>query len=403
MPFKLSSPLATTAFLVSMMIALGLVSWLFPSQYGDVGTIDFVQYWRSWHLLSLNKNPYDLALAKSVDASMTRVPQDFIISWNPPWAFTLLSPALCLSFEQSATLWMLIQFFLLGILAITAPIALGINSPKPFLSAMAVASFFPALSSIYWGQTGLIIATSFTLFLFFQRRGSLSLAGLALLPLSIKPHLLYLLIIPGTIWLFHLRRGEAVRFLIALCGGFAVLVTCTCLVSPSSISNWVALLRVDPPGITRYGAVPFQGWQTTTLATWVRQLLTTDAPPRWPLVVIPLCAFFITAVYFLRSRSPIAWKGLAPALLCVSLITNNYGWVYDQSVLIVTQMAIVYGALELTSRAQRYAVVGSAFLFQIAAILLSDHPQHHFVWLPIALLCLLTAQQRLVAAQSSTR
>ena len=122
MPLKLSSVQAKAAFLVSVTVALALVSWLYPLHYGSVGTIDFVQYWRSWHLLWLDKNPYDLNLAKSFESSLANVPQHLLMSWNPPWTFTLVSPVLFMSFGSFSVVALVSVIRAIGNVVAVAPV-----------------------------------------------------------------------------------------------------------------------------------------------------------------------------------------------------------------------------------------------------------------------------------------
>jgi hypothetical protein len=197
------------------------------------------------------------------------------------------------------------------------------------------------------------------------------------------------LVPPAVRWLMQLPRPQAFRFLAGVGGGFAVLLGCTAMISPSSIPNWLSVIRIEPSQQHVAGAVPFAFWQTANITTWLRILCTSDHVPEWPLGVVPIVAFALTTVWFAVSRRPVVWRDIAPPLLCLSLITSNYGWVYDQSVLVVSQMAIVCGALALPRRALRLTIITLAFGAQVFAIYLSDSPQHHFVWLPLLIVSLL--------------
>lgn len=375
--------------LFGIALTLHVISTHFPLAYGSFGTIDFIQYWRSWHMLLEGNNPYDHALVSARHYAMFDTSIPLVVSWNPPWTFVLLAPFLSESFGASALLWMLIQFFLLGMIAILIPATLADSRMGLVLRAATVMIFFPVLNSLYFGQLGILLAASVALFLFYQQRGAFFAAGLSLLPLSAKPYLFLLLVPPGVRWLMQLPRPQAFRFLAGVGGGFAVLLGCTTMISPSSIPNWLSVIRIEPSQQHVTGVIPLAFWQTANITTWLRILCTSDYVPEWPLRVGPIASLVLTTVWFVFSKKPIVWRDIAPPLLCLSLITSNYGWVHDQSILLVSQMEIVSAALTLPRSALRPTIIGVAFAGQILAIYLSERPAYHFVWLPLFILVLL--------------
>lgn len=393
-----SVPLALS--LICLVLALYGVSAIFPLPFGSVGTIDFFQYWYSWSAIREGNNPYDPALASEIQKAMPHISLNRFMAWNPPWTFVLLSPFTSGPFETCAMFWMLFQFILLAVIANVIPRALEERAPSLVFRAITPIIFFPVLNSLYFGQLGALLATSVALFLFFQQRGSFFLAGLSLLPLSVKPHLFFLLVVPGVKWLIELPRAHAARFMCGALGGFATLIAVTCSFAPHVVYDWIAAMRGSNVSSFAEGTIPFPLWRTTTLTTWIRIAFTSNEIPSWPLKVVPAVALIATIVYFLRAKGPVIWKDVAPPLLCLSLVLSSYGWVYDQSVLIVPQAAIVCGALSLQRRAARIALLSLAFGLQIVAIYLSDMPQHYFVWLPIAILLLLRVERTVVSTRT---
>lgn len=398
----MSSPTAKKCLIfISVLGALVIISSLLPLHYGSLGAKDFIQYWRSWRMMLEGLNPYDSVLASAFQDKITATPSQLIVSWNPPWTYVLLSPILAFPFENAATLWMTIQFLLLATIAIVLPQALETPRSNVALTGVASILFFPVLSSLYFGQLGVLLATSVALFLYFQRRGLFTAAGLSLVPLSIKPHLFLLFIVPALLWLTSMPRKHALQLISGCCGGFAALLACSYAINPSAMSDWIHAFSSDPTSSSAGVGIPYQFWQTTTLATWVRIFLNPDAPPVWPMRVIPLTAFPISALYFLTKKGAIIWKDITPPLLCLSLLTSSYGWIFDQSILVITQLAVVCGALNLPKRGQGLVLIALAFLVQGIAICLSDFPQHYFVWMPIALLALLSLQRGLERRSSN--
>jgi hypothetical protein len=379
--------------LLSIITLVVLIGVAHPANYGDLGTNDFIQYWRSWEALRRGLNPYD----PEVLATFHDKIKWYSLSWNPPWTFTLLAPVLSFSLGVSSTIWLLIQLLFLLLLAVTVPAALKMEPFNLSLRAFTVATFFPLLSSIYWGQLGSLLVSSLALFLYLQQRNSLFLAGLALIPLSVKPHLLFLFAIPGLLWLTQLPKIKAIRFICGAVSGGTALLAITLTLNPAAISEWLAAMNNSSMQSTIKG-VPFENWQTATIASWLRTLLASNYIPTWPLKVVPLTAFAVTAIYFTAKREvKIEWQEIAPWLLPLTLLFNSYGWAFDQSVLIITQFATIGTALRIRERLSRYLLIAAAFGVQILAIAISDNPQHSFVWLPIAMLGLYILSRSVLA------
>jgi len=123
---------------------VALIPTLFPLPLGAVGTTDFVQYWSAWHVILDGGNCYDAGAVYALQSSLADKNPP-LISWNPPWTFTLLSPLLLFPFEQSATLWFLAQILLLGVIISTVPQAFSLPKLLPIPGAMIVTEVSPQI------------------------------------------------------------------------------------------------------------------------------------------------------------------------------------------------------------------------------------------------------------------
>ena len=343
---------------------------------------------------------YDQEISYTLPSHLTKDPLPLITSWNPPWTFVLLSPFLTLPFEQSAVLWLLVEVALLSCIVSVVPYALELPRLPLLGGALVAATFFPALSSMYFGQLGILLTTSVAMFLYFQQKRMSLWAGIALLPLTTKPHLFFLFIPPGIKWIVQISNKERHRFLLGSIGGFTILVALTYLIAPSSISSWLHHLSSSSTVETKSSVVPFQDWMTATLATWTRIVISsiTHHLPTWPLVAFPLIGTIASAAYFLKDRSPLLWTRITPPLLCLSLLMSNYGWAFDQSPLLICQIIIICRSRHYSSRYARCGMIAAAMSVQLAACLLSryaDAPQHYYVWIPVAILILLISDRRI--------
>ena len=99
------------------------------------------------------------------------------------------------------------------------------------------------------------------------------------------------------------------------------------------------------------------------MATW-------GTNPTWPLMAIPLVACFGITLVILVRRPTIMWPSSAPRLLCLSLATSSYGWVYDQSALVLCQYLLVAQALTYDTRLVRYGILLGVISPQIIPLVL---------------------------------
>lgn len=363
---------------------------------GRPGTGDFIQYWSAWQLMRRGANPYDAQLLEQIQSATLKSSHGVTFPWIPPWVFLALSPVLSLPFGQAAAVWIAVGFGLLLLVSIVLPLGLGVPRVPPLVATVVTVLFFPILDSLRLGQLGVVFAASISLFLYFQRSGALLLAGVSLLPLSFKPHLFFLLVIPGILWLRQLPARNRRLFLAGVVGSFSLLVAACAIVRPSVCKEWLTALVSRPVGTS---AVYISDWQTTTLVTWIRIVIAdlTGTLVMWPMWVVPLCGV-VGSIYLLHTRRyRIEWETLMPPLLCLSLGTCNYGWVFDQSVLVVCQMALVCDLFRPGDR--RGVILRAAIALVIQSVCLGgsiarDTPQHLYAWVPWAYLLLFVHRLR---------
>ncbi len=388
-------PVVRWALIVGLtLVLLFMVTSACSLTPGGPGTIDFIQYWSAWQLMRRGDNPYDANLLGQMQSALTGTSDFLIFSWNPPWTFLALSPILSLPFGQSASMWLALQVVLVVIVSMTTPRALCGHVPRPLMCALATIFFFPILQSMKMGQLGILFATSISLFLYFQGIGAFLLAGLSLLPLSFKPHLFFLFVVPGVLWLKQLPSQARARFLLGSLGGFCLLVLTCCAAWPSGFTYWLQALTTKEVTGVGAQAVHITDWQTATMVTWIRLMLQHQSGVlvTWPMLTIPLVSFLACSLYIYRRCQPIRWESLTPPLLCLSLGTCNYGWVFDQSVLVVCQIALVGALYALSNRTRVLICVVILLAIQALSIVGANTlelAQHYYAWIPWAYLVLL--------------
>jgi hypothetical protein len=360
-------------------VLIAIVLSLHPLQPGSFGTIDFIQYWSAWELMAHGRNPYDPSLLHATQSALIDGEARLVYSWNPPWTYTLLAPFLSLPFPTSATFWLVFEVLALLFIAAQTPKAIKVASLGPLWSIVATLAFLPTLFCLRYGQLGVLFTLAITLFLLAVNSQRFFLAGVSLLPLSAKPHLFLLCLVPGLVWLLQIPREAAKRFLVGAIGGGAVLVCLTLLVEPLSLRWWLAAMTADPSASLHL--VPVQNWMPHTTATSIRVLImaTMGHNPTWPLIAVPLVSVVTTALYFLWRRQSIDWSTLLPPLLCLSLGTSSYGWIHDQTPLVLCQYLLLSLSLSATSRA-RPLLLALSISAQAVPLMLTVGSLMNFYW-----------------------
>lgn len=367
-----------------------------------VGANDFLQYWSASRLLNGGQNPYDALQMHEFQVQMGLPGNETVLMWNPPWTVALMAPILVLPFSAAVGAWFLLSLVLVCIMAVLIPASVARRSPRPVLCAAATALFYPMTESLRLGQLSIALTFALTVFLWCVRRRSFIFAGLALVPLSVKPHLFFLMVVPGVLWLRQLSRGDRTRFLGGVVSGGVVVVVGTVLVWPESVQWWLQALSHPP---TAPGAVPMEEWQTATVSSWIRRVLLewTGALHHWPMWFVPLLALTATGGFFLLKRPTICWAHITPPVLCLSLLCGSYGWLFDQTLLLVLHLKVFSQVLEW--KQQRVRRRGLALLLLVNVMVwgvaaLPQSAQHYFAWVPLAFLLLWWWSERVTSGFS---
>ena len=376
--------------LVCVVVAYGLASTgVTRLPLGGPGTRDFVQYWGAWTLLRRGENPYDGVSIRALQQELGTVEAD--TTWNPPWTPVLLSPVLGLPFEQSAALWFLCQLLGALFLSVFIPRAVGRPEMPMVLSGLIVLSFLPVLDTLYWGQLAVLLTLGATMFLYFERKGHMFAAGVSLVPLTMKPHFLIFMLPAGVLWWWQLSPRNRWQFGLGFLGSMAMLGGVVVALAPQALTLWGAAL-MSPRSVM--GAVPTVAWKTATVTTWFRLFLTDSVggTPVWPMILLPSLTFVGLSWYYFYSRPTISWRYTLPVLIGLSLTTGSYGWLYDQSILVIGLVTVVADALRWKDKRARRIALSLVALIELLAVTQSCagyNQQHLYAWIPVAVLSLL--------------
>jgi hypothetical protein len=371
--------------LVGVAAAVGVVLSAAAIDHADVtadtglpvGAHDFIAYWAAFDATSDGGDPYDEPSLRAVERELhPRYESGAQRYWNPPWALLLLSPVLVLPFELATSVWLL--------LTLTATIVAGFVSwrlfvdrtePLPPLALLAVVASVPLIECLRLGQMSSVVALAVLGAFLALREGYDGTAGVLLALSAAKPQVAALAVLAVGVAVVIERRWRVVW---TGAGTFATVAICSYLVHPSAWAGW------DPFSISpSYQFSP-------TIAGWIRNALpaTDGGRPAWPMILVPLCALIVLALWLWRRRGSLDWTSV-PTLLAVSLLVVPFSGVYDGVILVPIHVVIVGAVVKRRSGAV-WALVAliAVHAGALAVRSLEASDLHHLIIVPIGLLAL---------------
>ncbi len=196
-------------------IFFGLFLGIITHNYAPkIGAQDFVRYWSASRLLISGGNPYDarslLTLQKANSPKLKFYDNDVVETWNPPWLLLVMAPLGILPFDLAVRLWIFLSIFLLVMaLFLTWRMAMGSKYQSLFILVLCV-DFLSGntLDMIKLGQISSLILISVILGVFLIQKEKDWLSGVILFFSTIKPHLVYLVLLVILIWSIRKRRWK---------------------------------------------------------------------------------------------------------------------------------------------------------------------------------------------------
>jgi Glycosyltransferase family 87 len=354
--------------LLRAILLAGLVAaiiWL-SREHVPALTDDFIAYWSAARLLARGGDPYDPASLLAVQQSVGWPHATPLPVWYGPWIVALSAPIGLLPYWPGRVGWMIAQIvLLLGAASITWRVYDGsAESRRPFLLAT---TFAPAILCLVEGQITPLILFGLACFLRCSQRREDWLAGLALLPLTAKPAVLYL--VWPALLLWTLRSGR-VRIL----GGLAV----------TAIAASVAALVLNPDVFgewLRFGAAtsPLGQNYTPTVGSVLRSVFGTDRV--WLAYVSVGVGLLWWVSTWRRYHQGLDWRDELPTLTFASLVTAPFAWSHDA-------LLVFPAVLQAAVRSQVSAVGNVWLLLNGASVALYPVLRYRQTWYLLYLMAL---------------
>lgn len=293
---------------------------------------DFVEYWTVAHLLLSGNNPYSLAEVFRMEKALGFDQSVPIMLLSPPWILPLLAPlGLVKSYALGWILWIAVMVVCVAWASrmlmdvYFGELRIAEISNTWFYRALFGFTFYPVLLCLRYAQTAPLMLLGIAGFLYFQRKGKDALAGAFLSLTLIKPQLFLLLFLAVCFRSFQQRRWKALT----------LAVLCT------AVFSTVALL-FDRHAFQQYRdltSTPYLQVYASGILAGVRRLFG-GVGTFWMQLVPPVMGLAWFVVYWPRHSKAWSWKENLPLLLTVSVATSAYGWLFDQTLLVLPVIAL---------------------------------------------------------------
>jgi hypothetical protein len=331
---------------------------------------DFIEYWSASGVFLQGGNPYSAIELLATQRSIGWTEPAPLMMWNPPWLLPLLLPLSLPSFWMARAIWYLIS--LISILGISLWFwkHLGGSLSATWLSVLGTLSFLPVLTALYLGQISPLVLAGLWGFVWALKKNWSITAGVFLLLIGAKPHLLYLLWLILALWIIRNRNWK-------------ILFGATIAFAGSSL----VAVAIDPVIFTQYlrAIASSSGpviWQTPT---WGVALLMLFPGNSWLRFVPSLLALPITILLWRKWQADFCWDRYLPTIILLSVTSSSFTWTIDWVILLPVVLAILV-RFERNPSHEWWLLACLASIFILAFVTaIVSHNYFYFVWLPPAL------------------
>lgn len=320
---------------------------------------DFIEYWAAAQQLAHGASPYDqagmLQVEQAVGFGLAR-PEMW---YSPPPNLLFALPLGWVNAPLGLVLWIMAQFACFAASIWLMWKTLGRPNSLLFLAAFL---FPPALLCIQAGQISLFFTLGMALFLFLHQRHPF-LAGVALLPCALKPHLFFAFAVALLVWSTWRRVWTVVA------GWTLAFAAATGLV-------WL----LDHDAWAQYRAMmQSEGMLHEFTARLSSALRFAVAPEAAWVQFVPAALACVWAAWFAWTRRE-RWDWLREGqlVLLVSVLCAAYGWLFDEAVLMPAMLVALWRAREARWKLALLGLAVAACLYQMHAG--ANLMTHAYLW-----------------------
>jgi hypothetical protein len=334
------------AFAAAGMIAAGLcfvlVIYSFTLTDKSATERDYIEYWAAAQQVAHGANPYDVASILRIEQAAGLDGSEPKVTLSPPLILLLVFPLGFTSAKTGLILWLLV---LLCCLLASILLIWRLHGSPPSGYHWLGMAFAPAIACLMAGQISAFLLLGVVLFLRWHKSRPW-LAGAALLPCVLKPHLFLAVAVVLLLWVIS-------RIAYRILAGFAAALIASCALTLCLDRHvWFEYARLSQSNRILHVFVP-------SLSCAFRFLIDYNAV--W-LQFLPAVLSCIWAIWYFRSRRD-RWNWMDHGLLVllVAAACAPYAFFYDETVLLPAVLTGVYRAV-----AARRSLLPILLIFAIA-------------------------------------
>ena len=327
-PVKSSPWRVVAAFgIVAAGFSFVLGVYVFGLSEKSVSGRDYIEYWAAGRQLVHGGNPYDVAAILQVEREAGLDGDEPKVTLSPPIILLLVLPLGFVGAKTGLILWLVA---LVLCLLVSIWLLWRMHGSPPNGYQWIGMAFAPTVACLMAAQISIFLLLGVVLFLYWQRSWPV-LAGLALLPCVLKPHLFLPFAVVLLLWVASKR---AYRVLAGFSAAFTASCVLTLCLDRHSWSEYAVLSRSNN---ILHLFVP-------TLSAYLRFVIDQDAV--W-LQFLPAATSCVWAAWYFSTRR-VRWNWIDQGLLVllVSVACAPYAFFYDEAVLLPAVLVGLYRAAD---------------------------------------------------------
>ena len=293
----------------------------------DAADRDYIEYWAAEHQFVHGESPYDNDAMDRIETAAGMTRDQTLLSVSPPVALFFGLPLGLLSAKAGLIVWLLALF---ANLAASLWLVWRMHGCPDTLLYLFAFLFAPAVMCLKAGQIGIFLLLAIVLFLYLHKSRPF-LAGAALLPCALKPHLFLPVVVALLLW-------EVTQKSFRVVAGFAAMLVASCGLTYLYDRNvWLDYRQLVHSGVMEQ-FVP-------TPSSALRFLI--DRNGSWVQFVPEMACCVWAAWYFWTRRKVWDWRDHGLLLILMSLATAPYAFFTDESIVLP---AVLAGLIQAMNR-----------------------------------------------------
>lgn len=378
--------LKQSAFFMALIFLSLFCGYYFAKFYPEglnitYGSNDFIEYWSSFFLFLHNQDPFNPILMSEIQKSLGWQEGEPLMMHNPPWIFPILGIFLFQDFKAASISWLI---FNISLIFLSTKILIGtftnIKIATFIKSSLYILPFifYPTLLTLELGQLSILLFFGMSLLLYSINKNDPLLSAVAIIILSLKPHLYFLIILFVILNRFKCKDLSFFAYLSTI----FILINITIILINPNIYNYY-FTPINNRGLKIDGINDFYTSTLTGILKFLTEVKFSYPLKKWSLLVIPMigCGLALLKTYQARAKREEIFKieqSKLISLMIFNYIISPYGWTFDFTILLIP---IYYLILKSKDKKEQY--ISILFLIFSSILMLTPSLHVYNFWAPL--------------------